>query len=98
MTARQRFRRLSLKCGWMTKKGRSCRLGAGWETKHPGFGPCRIHGGAKAHRAWEKAFEVNPSESPAVRASCVEFVLAGLYAGERISRSQKHGRITYEVP
>jgi magnesium chelatase subunit I len=48
-------------------------------------------------RAWEKAFEVNPSESEAVRASCVEFVLAGLYASDRISRSQKHGRITYEV-
>ncbi len=48
-------------------------------------------------KAWEKAFEVNPSESEAVRASCVEFVLAGLYAGDRISRSQKHGRITYEI-
>src|SRR6516162_202112 len=48
-------------------------------------------------RAWEKAFEVNPSESEAVRASCVEFVLAGLYAADRISRSQKHGRITYEI-
>jgi magnesium chelatase subunit I len=48
-------------------------------------------------RAWEKAFEVNPAESEAVRASCVEFVLAGLYASDRISRSQKHGRITYEV-
>lgn len=48
-------------------------------------------------RAWEKAFEVNPSESEAVRASCMEFVLAGLYAGDRISRSQKHGRITYEI-
>jgi magnesium chelatase subunit I len=48
-------------------------------------------------KAWEKAFEVNPSENEAVRASCVEFVLAGLYAGDRISRSQKHGRITYEV-
>ncbi|HJT77261.1 MAG TPA: magnesium chelatase [Gemmataceae bacterium] len=47
-------------------------------------------------KAWEKAFEVNPSDSPAVRAACVEFVLAGLYAGDRISRSQKHGRITYE--
>jgi magnesium chelatase subunit I len=47
-------------------------------------------------RAWEKAFEVNPSESEAVRASCIEFVLAGLYASDRISRSQKHGRITYE--
>ncbi len=48
-------------------------------------------------RAWEKAFEVNPSANEAVRASCVEFVLAGLYAGDRISRSQKHGRIVYEV-
>jgi magnesium chelatase subunit I len=48
-------------------------------------------------RAWEKAFEVNPSNSDAVRASCVEFVLAGLYAADRISRAQKHGRITYEV-
>ena len=47
-------------------------------------------------RAWEKAFEVNPGESAAVRASCMEFVLAGLYATDRISRSQHHGRITYE--
>lgn len=48
-------------------------------------------------RAWEKAFEVNAAESPAVRASCVEFVLAGLYASDKISRSSKHGRVTYEV-
>jgi magnesium chelatase subunit I len=48
-------------------------------------------------KAWEKAFEVNPGESAAVRAACVEFVLAGLYASDRISRSQKHGRITYEI-
>src|SRR5262249_49510065 len=48
-------------------------------------------------RAWEKAFEVNPSDNEAVRASCVEFVLAGLYATDRISRAQKHGRITYEI-
>ena len=48
-------------------------------------------------RAWEKAFEVNPSASAAVRASCMEFVLAGLYATDRISRSQHHGRITYEL-
>lgn len=47
--------------------------------------------------AWDKAFEVNASQDPAVRASCVEFVLAGLYATERISRSQQHGRIVYEV-
>jgi magnesium chelatase subunit I len=49
-------------------------------------------------KAWEKAFEVNPSENEEVRASCIEFVLAGLYASDRISRSQKHGRITYELP
>ncbi len=47
--------------------------------------------------AWEKAFEVNPAENAAVRASCVEFVLAGLYVTNRISRSQRHGRIEYEV-
>jgi magnesium chelatase subunit I len=48
-------------------------------------------------KAWEKAFEVNPSDNPAMRAACVEFVLAGLYASDRISRAQKHGRITYEI-
>ena len=48
-------------------------------------------------RAWEKAFEVNPADSEPVRASCVEFILAGLYSSDRISRSQKHGRISYEV-
>lgn len=48
-------------------------------------------------KAWAKAFEVNPGENDAVRASCVEFVLAGLYASDQISRSQKHGRITYEI-
>jgi magnesium chelatase subunit I len=47
--------------------------------------------------AWEKAFEVNAAADPAVRASCVEFVLAGLYAGDRISRSERHGQITYEL-
>jgi len=47
--------------------------------------------------AWEKAFEVNASSDPAMRASCVEFVLAGLYSADRISRSQKQGRIVYEV-
>jgi magnesium chelatase subunit I len=48
-------------------------------------------------KAWEKAFEVNPSTSEAVRASCIEFVLAGLYSNDKISRSQKHGRVTYET-
>ena len=46
---------------------------------------------------WDKAFEVNASGDAAVRASCVEFVLAGLYALDKISRSQHHGRIVYEV-
>jgi magnesium chelatase subunit I len=47
--------------------------------------------------AWEKAFEVNAAADPAVRASCVEFVLAGLYASDRVSRTQHHGRIVYEI-
>jgi magnesium chelatase subunit I len=47
--------------------------------------------------AWEKAFEVNSSSHPAIRAACVEFVLAGLYAMDKISRSQKHGHIQYEI-
>jgi magnesium chelatase subunit I len=48
-------------------------------------------------KAWEKAFEVNAATSEAMRAACVEFVLAGLYATDQISRAQKHGRIVYEV-
>lgn len=47
--------------------------------------------------AWDKAFEVNASEDAAVRASCVEFVLAGLYSSDQISRSQRNGRIVYEL-
>jgi magnesium chelatase subunit I len=50
----------------------------------------------RAPKAWEKAFEVNAGDSEAMRASCVEFVLAGLHATDRISRSSKHGRIVYE--
>jgi magnesium chelatase subunit I len=46
--------------------------------------------------AWEKAFEVNASDNEAVRASCVEFVLAGLYSLDKISRAQKHGKLHYE--
>jgi magnesium chelatase subunit I len=46
---------------------------------------------------WDKAFEVNASDNEAVRASCVEFILAGLYATDQISRSQQRGRIVYEV-
>lgn len=48
-------------------------------------------------KAWEKAFEVNAGDSDAIRASCVEFILAGLYASDRISRATRHGRITYEI-
>ena len=47
--------------------------------------------------AWDLAFEVNAHENAAVRASCVEFVLAGLYSMDRISRAQRHGKIEYEV-
>ncbi|MBK8269977.1 MAG: magnesium chelatase [Planctomycetes bacterium] len=47
--------------------------------------------------AWEKAFEVNNSSDAAMRASCTEFVLAGLYAHEKISRSTRHGRMTFET-
>ncbi|MFV1964720.1 MAG: magnesium chelatase [Pirellulaceae bacterium] len=47
---------------------------------------------------WDKAFEVNASKDPAVRASCVEFVLAGLHATDRISRAQHRGGMTYEIP
>jgi magnesium chelatase subunit I len=46
---------------------------------------------------WDTAFDLNASEDPAVRASCVEFVLAGLHATDRISRSQKHGIVSYEI-
>jgi magnesium chelatase subunit I len=52
---------------------------------------------ARVPPAWDKAFEVNASGDAAVRASCVEFVLAGLYATDRISRAQRHGRIVYEI-
>jgi magnesium chelatase subunit I len=47
--------------------------------------------------AWDKAFEVHASSDAAMRASCVEFVLAGLHATDHISRSERHGRIEYEV-
>jgi magnesium chelatase subunit I len=46
---------------------------------------------------WDTAFQVNASTDEAVRASCIEFVLAGLYALDQISRSQHHGRIVYET-
>lgn len=46
---------------------------------------------------WEKAFEVNASSDPAVRASCVEFVLAGLWASDKVSRAVRHGRVEFET-
>jgi len=46
---------------------------------------------------WEKAFEVNAAGSAEVRAACVEFVLAGLYSRDQISRAQRMGRTSYEV-
>jgi len=47
--------------------------------------------------AWDKAFEISPSQHPAMRASCVEFVLAGLHAMQKISRAKSRGRIRYEL-
>jgi magnesium chelatase subunit I len=46
---------------------------------------------------WDTAFEVNAAHDPAMRAACVEFILAGLYATDRISRAQRHGKIVYET-
>ncbi len=45
---------------------------------------------------WDKAFDVNASQEDAMRAACVEFVLAGLHALNRISRSQHYGQVSYE--
>lgn len=52
----------------------------------------------KVPPVWEKAFELNVSQDPAVRASCVEFILAGLYVTDRISRAEYRGKIVYEIP
>jgi magnesium chelatase subunit I len=49
-------------------------------------------------QVWERAFEVNAAEDPAIRASCVEFVLAGLHSLDVISRAQRHGQVTYDIP
>jgi magnesium chelatase subunit I len=48
-------------------------------------------------QVWDKAFEVNAAGDAAVRASCVEFVLAGLWASDVISRAERHGRVQYEI-
>ncbi len=52
---------------------------------------------ARVPPLWEKAFEVNAATDLSMRASCVEFVLAGLYAKDKISRSQHHGVTTFET-
>ena len=46
---------------------------------------------------WDKAFEVNASADDAMRASCVEFVLAGLHSLDQVSRAQVHGQVTYTI-
>lgn len=46
---------------------------------------------------WDRAFDVNASEDPGVRASCIEFVLAGLWSTERISRAERFGTTEYEM-
>jgi len=51
----------------------------------------------KVPAIWDKAFELNSAGDPAVRASCIEFVLAGLYATDRISRGTRHGRLIYQT-
>jgi nucleotide-binding universal stress UspA family protein len=51
-------RMLIIRCGWETRRGGVCRVPAGHRTRHPGYGPCRTHGSARAHRAWEWAMEV----------------------------------------
>jgi magnesium chelatase subunit I len=45
---------------------------------------------------WPRAFEANAADDPGVRASCVEFLLAGLHATDRISRSERFGHTIYE--
>jgi magnesium chelatase subunit I len=52
---------------------------------------------ARVPPVWQRAFEINAASDAAMRASCVEFVLAGLYATDRISRTEHRGRVTYEI-
>ncbi|MBL9140266.1 MAG: hypothetical protein JNK53_00245 [Phycisphaerae bacterium] len=51
----------------------------------------------RAPPVWDKAFQVNASSDPAVRASCVEFVLAGLWASDKVSRAVRNGRVEFET-
>jgi magnesium chelatase subunit I len=52
---------------------------------------------ARVPPIWAKAFEVNAADNAAVRASCIEFVLAGLWATDRISRTERRGRIEFQT-
>lgn len=58
-SARTMARNAIMRCGKPKRSGvGTCRMPAGTNTKHEGFGPCRIHGQAKEHRAWEMAMDV----------------------------------------
>ncbi|MCP4835026.1 MAG: magnesium chelatase [Phycisphaera sp.] len=52
---------------------------------------------ARIPDVWQRAVEVNAADDPAVRASAAEFILAGLHATDRISRSERFGRTIYET-
>ena len=52
---------------------------------------------ARIPEVWQRALEVNAAADPAVRASAAEFILAGLHATDRISRSERFGRTIYET-
>ncbi len=52
---------------------------------------------SRVPKVWDKALEANAATDPAVRASCVEFVLAGMWASDLISRAEKHGRVSFET-
>lgn len=77
-----------------------CRMPAGEGTKHTGFGPCRIHGLAKEHRAWELALDVarelnvSPWEAllKSVRLSAgrVEWIDAQLREATRKNDGEEH--------
>lgn len=58
-SARKMARNAVMRCKRPKRGGvGECKMPAGEGTKHQGFGPCRIHGRAKEHRAWELALDV----------------------------------------
>lgn len=59
VSARKMARNAIMRCKRPKRGGvGECRMPAGEGTKHQGFGPCRIHGLAREHRAWELALDV----------------------------------------